>query len=106
MNKTFAVVNIKNFIRLTWAQEKKLISAPAVNRTRGPSMATMDFTTKPLALFLFGSGKRFQIDKYILQCFIHNCFFKIVSGVNAAGLALSLDFVALDLFHGFHFDLD
>ena len=25
--------------------------APAANRTRGPSMATMDFTTKPLALF-------------------------------------------------------
>ncbi|KAK1782450.1 hypothetical protein QBC45DRAFT_318533, partial [Copromyces sp. CBS 386.78] len=24
--------------------------APAANRTRGPSMATMDFTTKPLAL--------------------------------------------------------
>ena len=25
-------------------------NAPAANRTRGPSMATMDFTTKPLAL--------------------------------------------------------
>ena len=24
--------------------------APAVNRTRGPTMATLDFTTKPLAL--------------------------------------------------------
>ncbi|KAL0467602.1 hypothetical protein QR685DRAFT_448655, partial [Neurospora intermedia] len=24
-------------------------NAPAANRTRGPSMATMDFTTKPLA---------------------------------------------------------
>ncbi|KHE78530.1 hypothetical protein GE21DRAFT_1060046 [Neurospora crassa] len=29
---------------------KKIRVAPAANRTRGPSMATMDFTTKPLAL--------------------------------------------------------
>ncbi|KAK3950014.1 hypothetical protein QBC32DRAFT_218364 [Pseudoneurospora amorphoporcata] len=28
------------------------INAPAANRTRGPSMATMDFTTKPLALLV------------------------------------------------------
>ncbi|KAK1774512.1 hypothetical protein QBC45DRAFT_337392 [Copromyces sp. CBS 386.78] len=27
-------------------------NAPAANRTRGPSMATMDFTTKPLALVI------------------------------------------------------
>ena len=29
--------------------EQKVI-APAENRTRGPTMATLDFTTKPLAL--------------------------------------------------------
>ena len=30
------------------------IAASAANRTRGPSMATMDFTTKPLTLsYLF-----------------------------------------------------
>ncbi|KAK1782736.1 hypothetical protein QBC45DRAFT_318115 [Copromyces sp. CBS 386.78] len=28
---------------------KREMTAPAANRTRGPSMATMDFTTKPLA---------------------------------------------------------
>ena len=28
---------------------KQKESAPAVNRTRGPTMATLDFTTKPLA---------------------------------------------------------
>ncbi|KAK1776362.1 hypothetical protein QBC45DRAFT_333045, partial [Copromyces sp. CBS 386.78] len=31
--------------------KKVILIAPAANRTRGPSMATMDFTTKPLALF-------------------------------------------------------
>jgi hypothetical protein len=30
-------------------QDEK-IHAPAENRTRGPTMATLDFTTKPLAL--------------------------------------------------------
>ena len=30
----------------------KLWCAPAENRTRGPTMATLDFTTKPLALSL------------------------------------------------------
>jgi len=30
---------------------KERYSASAANRTRGPSMATMDFTTKPLTLF-------------------------------------------------------
>ncbi|KAL0474491.1 hypothetical protein QR685DRAFT_432247 [Neurospora intermedia] len=30
-------------------KRKKKTVAPAANRTRGPSMATMDFTTKPLA---------------------------------------------------------
>ncbi|KAK1783024.1 hypothetical protein QBC45DRAFT_317221 [Copromyces sp. CBS 386.78] len=30
--------------------KRKVFYAPAANRTRGPSMATMDFTTKPLAL--------------------------------------------------------
>jgi hypothetical protein len=29
---------------------KMFIHAPAENRTRGPTMATLDFTTKPLAL--------------------------------------------------------
>ncbi|KAL0468629.1 hypothetical protein QR685DRAFT_413487, partial [Neurospora intermedia] len=33
---------------------KKRSTAPAANRTRGPSMATMDFTTKPLALCVVG----------------------------------------------------
>jgi hypothetical protein len=28
-------------------------NAPAENRTRGPTMATLDFTTKPLVLFSF-----------------------------------------------------
>jgi hypothetical protein len=31
-------------------RRQKEVVAPAANRTRGPSMATMDFTTKPLAL--------------------------------------------------------
>ena len=31
-------------------------NAPAANRTRGPSMATMDFTTKPLALVIVVEG--------------------------------------------------
>ena len=30
--------------------------APAENRTRGPTMATLDFTTKPLALLMFRYG--------------------------------------------------
>jgi hypothetical protein len=36
-----------------WLKEREATQkcAPAANRTRGPSMATMDFTTKPLALF-------------------------------------------------------
>ena len=29
---------------------QKVYFAPAENRTRGPTMATLDFTTKPLAL--------------------------------------------------------
>ena len=33
-------------------QKKRKSNAPAANRTRGPSMATMDFTTKPLALMI------------------------------------------------------
>jgi len=32
------------------AESSKRKDASAVNRTRGPSMATMDFTTKPLML--------------------------------------------------------
>ena len=32
---------------------KIITNAPAGNRTRGPTMATLDFTTKPLALNLF-----------------------------------------------------
>jgi hypothetical protein len=31
-------------------------NAPAENRTRGPTMATLDFTTKPLALIVFRYG--------------------------------------------------
>ncbi len=31
-----------------WQKQKRC--APAENRTRGPTMATLDFTTKPLAL--------------------------------------------------------
>ena len=34
---------------------QKVYFAPAENRTRGPTMATLDFTTKPLAHVLHGS---------------------------------------------------
>jgi hypothetical protein len=36
--------------KVYWAKNKKRKSAPAENRTRGPTMATLDFTTKPLVL--------------------------------------------------------
>jgi hypothetical protein len=42
--------------------------APAANRTRGPSMATMDFTTKPLALLWMQndalSGTNFVVEQW------------------------------------------
>ena len=34
------------------SEMSKIYNAPAGNRTRGPTMATLDFTTKPLALNL------------------------------------------------------
>lgn len=33
----------------------------AENRTRGPTMATLDFTTKPLPLVVFGEPRALQI---------------------------------------------
>jgi hypothetical protein len=39
---------------VTGAKNKKV--APAGNRTQGPTMATLDFTTKPLARF-FGHAR-------------------------------------------------
>ena len=41
--------------------------APAENRTRGPTMATSDFTTKPLALDV----QNFKIHNYIISTHTH-----------------------------------
>ena len=41
--------------------------APAGNRTRGPTMATLDFTTKPLALAEFSKNSFYSnVDKITL----------------------------------------
>ena len=37
-------------------QDAKTTTAPAENHTRAPTMATLDFTTKPLALDTFRSS--------------------------------------------------
>ncbi|KAK1761378.1 hypothetical protein QBC47DRAFT_27344 [Echria macrotheca] len=43
----------KKGIRVKRKTQKNTMNASAANRTRGPSMATMDFTTKPLTLVFF-----------------------------------------------------
>jgi hypothetical protein len=47
--------------------EKGNWNASAVNRTRGPSMATMDFTTKPLMLLGLIGGIQKCINYTITQ---------------------------------------
>ena len=50
-------------IQMSLKREKKIVCAVAANRTRGPSMATMDFTTKPLKL---GSYLRKGLSEYYI----------------------------------------
>ncbi|KAI0480793.1 hypothetical protein GGR56DRAFT_627593 [Xylariaceae sp. FL0804] len=41
------------------------LDASAANRTRGPSMATMDFTTKPLMLFVDENTSAYTVPYHI-----------------------------------------
>ena len=45
--------------------ETMLVLAPAENRTRGPTMATLDFTTKPLARASIQDASRLTISSYV-----------------------------------------
>ena len=43
-------VKKKNWPKVPCETSEKIDTAPPVNRTRGPTMATLDFTTKPVVL--------------------------------------------------------